>query len=198
MSFQLLATTSTAPAPPPLPPSLAPRTHIPSHVYTHPAAILLELCTSVKELRQMLPIVIKNGLYNELLFQTKLISLFSKYGSLNEAAKVFEPINPKQDALYHTMLEGHIHHSSLDSSFSFYSRMRSDNVTPVVYNLTYLLKACADNSDIQKEPSLSLLCLPGRNRGRREELMLRAAVVGSSSCIGVRRCTTKVAGEERQ
>nr|GLL42185.1 pentatricopeptide repeat-containing protein At1g11290, chloroplastic [Ipomoea trifida] len=94
MSFQLLATTSTAPAPP-LPPSLAPRTHIPAHVYTHPAAILLELCTSVKELRQMLPIVIKNGLYNELLFQTKL-----------------------------TMLEGHFHHSSLDSSFSFYSRMR--------------------------------------------------------------------------
>ncbi|XP_031121050.1 pentatricopeptide repeat-containing protein At1g11290, chloroplastic [Ipomoea triloba] len=151
MSFQLLTTTSTAQAtPPPLPPSLAPRTHIPAHVYTHPAAILLELCTSVKELRQMLPVVIKNGLYNELLFQTKLVSLFSKYGSLNEAAKVFEPINPKQDALYHTMLKGHIHHSSLDSSFSFYSRMRSDNVTPVVYNLTYLLKACADNSDIQK------------------------------------------------
>nr|GLL39729.1 hypothetical protein Itr_chr11CG15910 [Ipomoea trifida] len=47
---------------------------------------------------------------------------------------------------------------------------------------------------LEEAPSLPLLCSPGRNRGRREELMLQAAIVGSSSCAGVRRCTRKVTG----
>nr|GMD16381.1 hypothetical protein Iba_chr07cCG8820 [Ipomoea batatas] len=45
---------------------------------------------------------------------------------------------------------------------------------------------------LEEAPSLPLLYSPGRNRGRREELMLRAAIVGSFSCAGVRRCTRKL------
>uniref|UniRef100_A0A0V0I435 Putative pentatricopeptide repeat-containing protein-like n=1 Tax=Solanum chacoense TaxID=4108 RepID=A0A0V0I435_SOLCH len=33
---------------------------------------------------------------------------------------------------------------------AFYSRLRYDDVTPVIYNFSYLLKACADNSDVVK------------------------------------------------
>ncbi|XP_009631335.1 pentatricopeptide repeat-containing protein At1g11290, chloroplastic [Nicotiana tomentosiformis] len=156
MSFPLLASSTTLP-PPPLPaaipgqpPSLAQRIHIPSHIYKHPTAILLELCTSMKELHQILPHIIKNGLYNEHLFETKLISLFTKYGSLNDATKVFEFAKLKVDPMYHTMLKAHTRQSTVDSSLSFYSRLRYDNVTPVIYNFGYLLKACADTSDVLK------------------------------------------------
>ncbi|XP_009799583.1 pentatricopeptide repeat-containing protein At1g11290, chloroplastic-like [Nicotiana tabacum] len=156
MSFPLLAS-STTPPPPPLPtaipdrpPSLTQRVHIPSHIYKHPTAILLELCTSMKELHQILPHIIKNGLYNEHLFETKLISLFTKYGSLNDATKVFDFANLKVDPMYHTMLKAHTRQSTVDSSLSFYSRLRYENVTPVIYNFGYLLKACADNSDVLK------------------------------------------------
>ncbi|THG04876.1 pentatricopeptide repeat-containing protein At1g11290, chloroplastic [Camellia sinensis] len=155
MSSQLLPTTttplSTTTIPPPLsPPHTSQRTHIPTHVYTHPSAILLELCTSMKELHQFIPPIIKHGLYNEHLFQTKLVSLFSKFGSLIEASRVFEPIEHKIDALYHTMLKGYAQNSSLDNAFSFFSRMNYDGVRPVIYNFTYLLKACGDNSDLRK------------------------------------------------
>ncbi|KAL7239195.1 hypothetical protein ACSBR2_005147 [Camellia fascicularis] len=156
MSSQLLPTTttplSTTTIPPPLSPphTLSQRTHIPTHVYTHPSAILLELCTSMKELHQFIPPIIKHGLYNEHLFQTKLVSLFSKFGSLIEASRVFEPIEHKIDALYHTMLKGYAQNSSLDNAFSFFSRMNYDGVRPVIYNFTYLLKACGDNSDLTK------------------------------------------------
>ena len=156
MSSHLLPFTAT---PPPQIPSkasplaqhtLSQRIHIPSHIYKHPAAILLELCTSPKELNQIIPQIIKNGLYNETLFQTKLISLFCKYGNLTEASRVFEPIEDKFDALYHTMLKGYAKSSSLDSALSFFSRMRHDSVRPVVYNFTYLLKLCGDNSDLKR------------------------------------------------
>ncbi|KAK4414574.1 Pentatricopeptide repeat-containing protein, chloroplastic [Sesamum alatum] len=110
------------------PPFLSPRTHIPPHVYKHPAAILLELCTSMKELQQFLPLIIKNGLYNEHLFQTKLVSLFCKFGSLNDAVKVFEPIESKIDPLYHTILKGYAQQSNLDAALKFFCRMKYDGV----------------------------------------------------------------------
>ncbi|XP_018849370.2 pentatricopeptide repeat-containing protein At1g11290, chloroplastic [Juglans regia] len=130
--------------------TLSPRIHIPAHVYTHPSALLLELCTSLKELHQIIPPIVKNGLYNEHLFQTKLVSLFCNYGSVNEAARVFEPIEDKLDALYHTMLKGYARNSSLDSAVSFFCRMKLDDVKPVVYNFTYLLKVCGDNTDLRR------------------------------------------------
>ncbi|KAL3651136.1 hypothetical protein CASFOL_007539 [Castilleja foliolosa] len=142
-----------APPPPPLSaaaPFLSPRVHIPAHIYKHPVAILLELCTSMKELQQFLPLIIKNGLYNEHLFQTKLVSLFCKFGSLNDAVKVFEPIESKIDPLYHTLLKGHAQQSNLDAAFKFFCRMKRDGVAPVVYNYTNLLKTCADNFDVRR------------------------------------------------
>ncbi|KAM3285259.1 pentatricopeptide repeat-containing protein, chloroplastic [Capsicum chacoense] len=157
MSFPLLASSGTPLAPPPPtaaiprpPPSLAQRVHIPPHIYKHPTAILLKLCNSMKELHQILPQIIKNGLYNEHLFETKLVSLFTKYGSLNDATKVFDFAKLKNEPMYHTMLKGHTHYSSLDCSLGFYARLRYDNVTPVIYNFNYLLKACADNFDVLK------------------------------------------------
>ncbi|XP_050282794.1 pentatricopeptide repeat-containing protein At1g11290, chloroplastic [Quercus robur] len=155
---QFLHLTNNKPPSPPTPPSkpnltshtLSQRTHIPSHVYKHPSALLLELCTSMKELHQILPLIIKNGLYNEHLFQTKLLSLFCKYGSVNEAARVFEPIEDKLDVLYHTMLKGYAKNSSLHNAMSFFVRMKCDDVKPVVYNFTYLLKVCGDNADLRR------------------------------------------------
>ena len=104
----------------------------------------------MKELHQILPLIIKNSLYSEHLFQTKLLSLFCKYGSVNEAARVFEPIEDKLDVLYHTMLKGYAKNSSLHNAMSFFVRMKCDDVKPVVYNFTYLLKVCGDNADLRR------------------------------------------------
>lgn len=103
----------------------------------------------MKELQQFLPHIIKNGLYNEHLFQTKLISLFCKFGSLTDAARVFEPIEDKVDPMYYTMLKGHVHHSSLASTLSFYCGMMNDGVMPAVSSFTYLLKACANSFNVK-------------------------------------------------
>ncbi|KAK2995733.1 hypothetical protein RJ640_004262 [Escallonia rubra] len=156
MSSQLLPSAPLSITPPPpskaRPPvllhTLSQRTHIPPHVYKHPSAILLELCTSMKELHQILPLIVKNGLYDEHLFQTKLVSLFCKFGSMPEAARVFDPIDDKIDPLYHTMLKGYAHNSCLDDALSFFNRMKYDSVRPVVYNFTYLLKVCGDSADL--------------------------------------------------
>lgn len=98
----------------------------------------------------MLPLIIKNGFYHEHLFQTKLVSLFCNYGSISEAARVFEPIEDKIDVLYHTMLKGYAKNSTLGDALSFYHRMKSDDVRPVVYDFTYLLQLCGDKLDLKR------------------------------------------------
>ncbi|KAK1400910.1 Pentatricopeptide repeat-containing protein [Heracleum sosnowskyi] len=130
--------------------TISERTYIPSHIYTHPCAISLELCTSLKQLHQIIPLIIKNGLYNETLFQTKLISLFTKFNSLDEAARVFEPIEHKIDAMYHTMLKGYASSLVLNGAVSMFCRMNLDGVKCVVYNFTNLLRVCSDLRDVKR------------------------------------------------
>lgn len=48
------------------------------------------------------------------------------------------------------MLKGYAKNSSLNNALSFLVRMNVDGVRNVVYNFTYMLKACADNSDLKK------------------------------------------------
>lgn len=52
--------------------------------------------------------------------------------------------------LYHTMLKGYAKNSSLDTAVSFLCRMKNEDVKPVVYNFTYLLKVCGDNADLRR------------------------------------------------
>uniref|UniRef100_A0A7C9EZY9 DYW domain-containing protein n=1 Tax=Opuntia streptacantha TaxID=393608 RepID=A0A7C9EZY9_OPUST len=131
-------------------PPLSDRVYTPSHIYKHPAAILLELCTSTKEVHQVIPLIYKHGFYDENLFQTKLISLFCKFNCLDDAARVFDPIEDKIDVLYHTMLKGYALNSSVDDAFAFFCRMKRDGIEPIVYNFTYLLKLCGDNADLRR------------------------------------------------
>ncbi|MBA0598492.1 pentatricopeptide repeat-containing protein At1g11290, chloroplastic [Gossypium raimondii] len=130
--------------------TLSQRTQIPLHVYKHPAAILLELSTSIKEVYQILPHIIKSNLYTEHLFQTKLLSLFCNHGCIAEAARVFEPIQDKPEVLYYTLLKGYAKYSSLHEALLFFVRMKADNVKPVVYNFTYLLKVCGDKGELRR------------------------------------------------
>jgi len=126
--------------------------YIPTRVYchTHPSAILLENCTSKKELYQILPLVIKNGFYNEHVYQAKVIRLFCKFGSISEAASVFEPVEHKLDVLYHAMLKGYAKNSSLDDALSFFHRMLCDEVRPVAGDYTCLLELCGGNLDLKR------------------------------------------------
>lgn len=48
------------------------------------------------------------------------------------------------------MLKGYAKFSSLDDAVSFLIRMRYDDVAPVVYNYTYLLKVCGDVGEIRR------------------------------------------------
>ncbi|KAK7401405.1 hypothetical protein VNO78_12848 [Psophocarpus tetragonolobus] len=132
--------------------SLYQRIFIPTgvHSHRHSSHILLKNCSSKKELYQILPLLIKNGFYNEHLFQTKVISLFSKFASMGEAACVFDHVENKLDVLYHIMLKGYARNSSLGDALSFFHRMMWDEVRPTVGDYACLLLLCGENLDLRR------------------------------------------------
>ncbi|MQL92562.1 hypothetical protein Taro_025172 [Colocasia esculenta] len=136
-------------APPAKPAGAKQPPRLPSHLFHHPSFLLLEMCATAAEVRQILPLVIKHGLYGEYNYQTKLLGLFSRFGCSGEAALVFDSVEAKNDELFHTVLKGHAKGSSLEAALAFFTDMRCARVRPVVYNFTYLLKACGDNSDLR-------------------------------------------------
>ncbi|KAJ6809280.1 pentatricopeptide repeat-containing protein, chloroplastic [Iris pallida] len=148
----MLSTTTLHSLPPP--PSSSKKPLLPPlpnpHLFSHPSSLLLELCSNPTELRRLLPAVIKHGLFFEHVLQTKLVSLFSRFGALREASLVFSDVADRSDELHHSLLKGHCHHSPLPLSLSFFLSMRRADVRTSVHNFTYLLKACADASDLPR------------------------------------------------
>ncbi|KAF3773314.1 Pentatricopeptide repeat-containing protein [Nymphaea thermarum] len=132
------------------PPPASHRSRSIPHIFCHPSGLLLEMCAEMRELYQFLPLVIKSGLDSDPLFQTKLLSLFSRFGSMHHADLVFQRTDHSKYEFWHSMLKGHSKNSSLDVAFSFFCRMRRFGVQPLVYNFTYLLKNCGDQLDVRR------------------------------------------------
>ncbi|KAJ8645516.1 hypothetical protein MRB53_007264 [Persea americana] len=142
-------------SPSPKPPFQLPsKTLISPHLFSHPSSLLLELCSDQRELHRFLPLIIKNGIFTEHVIQTKLVSLFSRFGQLRQATLVFDRVESKIDELYHTMLKGHAKNSILEDGLLFFAQMRLADVRPVVYNFTYLLKTCGDNVELRRGKEL--------------------------------------------
>ncbi|ONK58944.1 uncharacterized protein A4U43_C08F1340 [Asparagus officinalis] len=121
-----------------------------TYLFSHPSSLLLELCSNTRELHQFLSLITKRGLSIEPIIQSKLVALFSRFGSLKEASLVFSSIETKTEELYHSILNGHCHHSSLEEALCFFSLMRQAQVRPSAYNFSYLLRACGDNADLRR------------------------------------------------
>ncbi|GAB2211386.1 hypothetical protein Droror1_Dr00024698 [Drosera rotundifolia] len=153
---------TTTPPPPPPPPSksipLPPpskftrKIYPPYHIYRRPAVLLLEQCESTAEVHRILPLIYKNGFYNHPIFQTKLVSLFCSFNSLDDASRVFESISieEKLDVLYHTMLKRYAQVGRLHDGFDFFCRMKRDGVESNGYDYSYLLKACGEGYELKR------------------------------------------------
>ncbi|KAL9256456.1 Pentatricopeptide repeat-containing protein, partial [Drosera capensis] len=152
-------TTTLSPPPPPsksislLPHSKFTRKIHPSYrIYRRPALLLLKQCESTAQVHRIMPLIYKNGFHNHPIFQTKLVSLFCSFNSLEDAARVFEsiPVEEKLDVLYRTMLKGYAQVGRLDDGLEFLCRMKRDGVEMDGYDYSYLLKACGEGFELKR------------------------------------------------
>ncbi|XP_011624337.1 pentatricopeptide repeat-containing protein At1g11290, chloroplastic [Amborella trichopoda] len=122
----------------------------PPHPFSHSSSLLLELCSDSIELSQILPHIIKTSLQNEVFIQTKLLSLFSKFGQTQQAQIIFHQSENKTEELWHSMLKTLAKDSTSTQAFELFCEMKRSSVQPSVYNFTYLLKNCGDRFELSR------------------------------------------------
>ncbi|XAR65244.1 hypothetical protein NMG60_11009296 [Bertholletia excelsa] len=119
-------------------------------VYSNPLFRLLGLCRSISSLQKIHALLVVHGLTNDLLFQTKLVSLYGLLGRIESARLVFERISDPDAYSFKTMVRWYFLNELYLELIQFYSRMRKCLREQDDIVLSILLKACTELREINE------------------------------------------------
>ena len=114
----------------------------PSHQTIH---LLLETCSTMKQLKQLHAQTIIHGLTNETLTISKLISFsaVSEAGDLRYAQLVFDKITEPNRFMYNSLIRGYSNSDDPSMAIALYRIMIGSCISPNEFTLPFVLKACA-------------------------------------------------------
>ncbi|KAF2566667.1 hypothetical protein F2Q68_00025864 [Brassica cretica] len=125
-------------------------------------AYVLELCgksRAISQGRQLHSLIFKTFPAIELEFLAgKLVFMYGKCGSLDEAEKVFDEMRHRTAFAWNAMIGAYVSNGEPASALSVYRNMRSSEGVPVhLHSFPVLLKACANLGDIRTGTELHSL-----------------------------------------
>ncbi|CAN6467914.1 unnamed protein product [Victoria cruziana] len=116
------------------------------NVSPHPFVSLLEMCSTMDELKQIHAHLIKTGFIRQNLALSRLLlfTATSKSGSLDYAHKVFGEVPQRNTFLYNTMIRGYQQGEDARTAFLFYLKMVEDSIPPDRFTFPFVLSCCSD------------------------------------------------------
>ncbi|KAF9626155.1 hypothetical protein IFM89_031282 [Coptis chinensis] len=100
--------------------------------------------------RQIHCYILKVGLVSDVSAGSALFTMYSKYGSLEEAYEVFEQIHGKDKVSWTSMIAGFAEHGCADQAFHLFQEMVSEGMKPDRTTLSAILMACSAVQSLQK------------------------------------------------
>eukprot|EP01018_Ginkgo_biloba_P006709 Gb_15874 [translate_table: standard] len=113
-------------------------------------ASLLQRCTNIKTLQQVHTHMLVTGLTQNVILGTKLVSLYTMFGSLENARLVFEMIHERNIFLWNAMIRGYVQDELCEEALELYCQMRRVGVQSDNYTFPFVLKACASLSALRE------------------------------------------------
>ncbi|KAL7193167.1 hypothetical protein ACSBR2_024887 [Camellia fascicularis] len=125
--------------------ALASKFKSPSHQTIH---LLLEKCSTMRELNQLHTQIILHGLTNQTLTLGKLISFcaVSDAGNLEYAQLIFNHTIEHNRFMYNSLIRGYSNSDDPSKAVFLYHRMIGSGISPNEFTIPFVLKACACNS----------------------------------------------------
>ncbi|KAM1156483.1 hypothetical protein ACFX2B_026981 [Malus domestica] len=136
---------SLHPTLPPKPTNFAHKFKNSTHQTLH---LLLEQCSSMRELKQLHALIILHSLTNENLTLGKLISFCSVSDprNLRYAQLVFDQIPEPNKFMYNSLIRGYSNSNDPFKAFSLYCQMVGSGLSPNEFTLPFVLKVCVGQS----------------------------------------------------
>eukprot|EP01018_Ginkgo_biloba_P011341 Gb_31474 [translate_table: standard] len=111
---------------------------------------LLQGCTNIKELKHLHAHMLRAGLHQQIFLATKLVSIYVRYSSMENARLVFDKINKKDVVLWNAMIRGYAINGLYEDALALYYQMQRAGFKPDNFTFPFVLKACAGLSALKE------------------------------------------------
>eukprot|EP01018_Ginkgo_biloba_P037429 Gb_17093 [translate_table: standard] len=128
----------------PIPPHSSPKPN--TSIYVS----LLQGCTNIKVLNQIHARLLQCGLDENAFFGTKLVNMYTAYGSLDNARLVFDRIYQHNFLLWNAIIRGYAVNGHCQETLTLYYQMQHEGFWPDNFTFPLALKACANLSALRE------------------------------------------------
>ncbi|GMH17039.1 hypothetical protein Nepgr_018880 [Nepenthes gracilis] len=104
---------------------------------------VLQNCCSIKKLAQIHAHILTNGFSQKNFILAKLISLYSAYGYVDHAQKVFDKIGSPSTTIWNQMIRAHARGETPVKSVELFTLMQKEESEPDGYTYSYMVAACS-------------------------------------------------------
>eukprot|EP01018_Ginkgo_biloba_P013907 Gb_04460 [translate_table: standard] len=113
-------------------------------------ASLLQTCTKTKEVKQLHAHMLRIGLNQYIFLVTKLVSMYTKTATMDNARLVFEKMCSRDVFLWNVMIRGYAKNGLCDEALMLFNQMQCTGIQPNSFTFPFVLTACAGLSALQE------------------------------------------------
>jgi pentatricopeptide repeat protein len=107
-------------------------------------ASLLPACEGLTSLEKVHEKIIKSGMDWDVFVESALADMYAKFGSLENARKVFDRMRQRDDVSWTVMIAGYSQNGLPEEAVRLYQQMREAGVKPSLKTFASILPACAN------------------------------------------------------
>eukprot|EP01018_Ginkgo_biloba_P019722 Gb_21824 [translate_table: standard] len=113
-------------------------------------ASVFNICRNLKELKQIHSQLFISGLDQNINLETKLVSMYAMYGSMENARLVFDKICGQNAFLWNVMIRGYATNGPCEKALALYYQMQQSGIEADTFTFNFVLKACAGLSALEE------------------------------------------------
>lgn len=113
-----------------------------SNTNTNSCLSLLRECTDLKSLNELHAILVVSGLQQDGLLGTKLVNMYTKFGTVEDAREVFDEMPERNIYSWNAILRGYARKGFSGETLELYNQMQEEGVQPDNFTFPSVLKAC--------------------------------------------------------
>eukprot|EP01018_Ginkgo_biloba_P036696 Gb_40437 [translate_table: standard] len=113
-------------------------------------ASLFQACTNLKLLKQVHAQMLRSGLERRIFAETKFVTMYAMWGSMETARLVFDKINKPNVFLWNVMIRGYARNGPCEEALTLYNQMQHAGIQTDKYTYPFVLKACASLLALQE------------------------------------------------
>ncbi|EFJ26964.1 hypothetical protein SELMODRAFT_412514 [Selaginella moellendorffii] len=111
---------------------------------------VLEVCTSLRQVRLLQELVTSAGLRSDVLLQTALLQVFARNSSISDAKRTFDGVRDKDLFAWNTLLTAYAQCGADEAAVEMFHRMNQEGVKAGEQTFVSVIDSCASLGDLEQ------------------------------------------------